>query len=154
MNYVSGSLSGTLAGELEAARAPLKALRNEEVAINQKRNVRAGIHNQIGRLEHSQEKGYEKHIAELKAQLAKAETDDEPAETAYKILLRKSLKESEQKKFQALREVGGLIIPIFKSLSSFPFRFSMVRSSPFSPRQPMLFLLFCHLSLHHRIGPT
>ena len=109
LNYLVGSLSGTLAAELNNARTPLKALRNDEVALTQKRNVRIGIQNQIGRLEHSQEKGYEKHIVELKAQLAKAEKDDEPAENAYKILQRKSLKESEQKKFQALREVGELI---------------------------------------------
>jgi len=132
LNYVAGSLSSTLAAKLNTARVPLKALRGDEVALTQKRNVRAGIQNQIARLEHSQEKGNEKHIVELKAQLAKAEKDDEPAERAHTILVRKALKESEQEKFQALR----------------------VRSSPFSPRQPMLFLLFCHLSPHHQINPT
>ncbi|KAI9460869.1 Eisosome component PIL1-domain-containing protein [Lactarius psammicola] len=106
LNFLAGSLSGTLAMKLNAARGPLKALRDDEVALTQRRNVRAGLQNQLARLEHSQEKGYEKRIVELKEQLAKAEKDDEPIERDHKILLRKSLKESEQQKFQALREYG------------------------------------------------
>jgi len=106
LNYTAGSLSGTLAAELNTARIPLKALRDDEVALTQKRTVRAGIHNQILRLEQTKEKGNEKYITELKAQLAQLERDDEPDERAHTILLRKSLKESEQKKFQALREYG------------------------------------------------
>ena len=119
LNFLAGSLSGTLSAKLNTARVSLKALRDDEVALTQRRNVRAGLQNQIARLEHSQEKGYEKHIVELKEQLAKAEKDDEPAEREHKILLRKALKESEQQKFQALREVGGLIGARFKSLSFF-----------------------------------
>ncbi|KAH9082068.1 Eisosome component PIL1-domain-containing protein [Lactarius deliciosus] len=118
LNFIAGSLSGTLAMKLDAARAPFKALRDDEVALTQRRNVRASLQNQIARLEHSQEKGSEKRIAEVKEQLAKAEKDDEPAERDHKVLLRKALKESEQEKFQALREVGGLIGARFKSLSS------------------------------------
>jgi len=106
LNYVAGSLASTLAGNLDAARAPLKELRDKEVTFNQRRNVRVGLQNQIGRLEHSQEKGLEKRIAELKEQFAKAEKDDEPIEKEHEILLRKALKESEQQKFQALREYG------------------------------------------------
>jgi len=106
LNYIFGSLSGTLAGKLDTARAPLKELRANDVALTQKRNVRAGLQNQIGHLEHSQEKGTEKRIAELKEQLAKAEKDDEPLEKEHMILVRKALRESEQLKFNALREYG------------------------------------------------
>lgn len=153
LNYIVGSLSGTLAGKLDTARAPLKELRDQEVTLTQRRNVRTGIQNQIGRLEHSQEKGSEKHIAELREQLAKAERDDEPIEREHEILLRRALKESEQQKFQALREVGVLVSALFKSLSYF-FVLSTVRSSPSSRRLPMPSLLFYHLSPHHRISPT
>ena len=120
------------------------------MALTQKRNVRIGLQNQIARLEHSPEKGNEKHIVELKRQLAKAEKDDEPAEKAHKILLRKNLKESEQKKFQALREAGGLTGTHFKCLP-FPFQYgeklalvsqaadavlAVLPSIPTSPDQP------------------
>lgn len=105
LNYIAGSLAGTLSVKLDSARTPLKQLRDNEAALTQKRNVRAGLENQIGRVEHGQERGYEKRVAELRDQLAKAESDDEPAERQYEILLRKALKESEQLRFQALREV-------------------------------------------------
>ena len=152
LNYVAGSLASTLAGKLNAARAPLKELRDQEVTLVQRRNVRVGLHNQLGRLEHSQEKGLEKRIAELKEQIAKAEEHDGPIEREHEILLRKALRESEQQKFQALREVGGLISARFKS--SLSFVLSTVRSSAFSRRLPMPSLPFCHLSPHHRIAPT
>jgi 1,6-anhydro-N-acetylmuramate kinase len=118
VNYVVGSLSGSLAGKLDTARAPLKALRDNEATLTPRRNVRAGLKIQIERLEHGQEKGAEKRIAEVKEQLAKVEKDDEPLEKEHEILLRKALKESELLKFQALREVGGLIRARFKCLSS------------------------------------
>jgi hypothetical protein len=152
LNYVAGSLASTLAVKLDAARSPLKELRDKEVTLAQRRNVRVGLRNQLGRLEHSQEKGLEKRIAELKEQIAKAEKDDEPIEKEHEILLRKALRESEQQKFQALREVGGLISARFKS--SLSFVLSTVRSSAFSRRLPMPSLLSCHLSLHHRSAPT
>ncbi|KAI0257548.1 Eisosome component PIL1-domain-containing protein [Lactifluus subvellereus] len=106
LNYIAGSLASTLSMKLDSARTPLKQLRDNEAALTQKRNVRAGIQNQISRIEHSQERGYEKHVAELQEQLAKAESDDEPAEGQHEIFLRKALKESEQLRFQALREYG------------------------------------------------
>lgn len=122
LNYIFGSLSGTVAGRLDTARAPLKALRDNEVTLTQRRNVRAGLKNQIGRLEHGQEKGVEKRIAELKEQLAKAEKDDEPLEKEHEILLRKTLKESEQLKFQALREVSAVVRTLSKAYHSRTFR--------------------------------
>lgn len=108
LNFVSGSLSNTLAVKLDAARAPFKQLRDNETTLGPRRAVRAGLQTQIGRIEASQEKGYEKRLAELKAQLAKAEKDDEPAEKEHEILKRKALKESEQLKWEAYREVYAL----------------------------------------------
>ncbi|KAI0307812.1 Eisosome component PIL1-domain-containing protein [Multifurca ochricompacta] len=106
LNYITGSLASTLSVRLDAARTPLKELRDNEVALTQKRNVRAGLQNQIERLEHSQERGYEKRLTELKEQLVRAESDDGPAEGEHEILVRKTMKESERLKFQALREYG------------------------------------------------
>ncbi|KAI9445188.1 Eisosome component PIL1-domain-containing protein [Lactarius indigo] len=135
LNFIAGSLSGTLAMKLDAARAPLKALRDDEVALTQRRNVRAGLQNQIARLEHSQEKGSEKRIAEVKEQLAKAEKDDEPAERDHKILLRKALKESEQEKFQALREYGEKLALLAQAADGV---LAVLPSVPPSPSQPYL----------------
>lgn len=146
LNYVLGSLSGTVAGRLDTARAPLKALRDNEVTLTQRRNVRAGLKNQIGRLEHGQEKGVEKRIAELKEQLAKAEKDDEPLEKEHEILLRKALKESEQLKFQALREVRRFIRARSNGLSSVNLS-SLVRRKAFPSfagcRIPLCYFTIC-----------
>lgn len=105
LNFLAGSLAGTLSAKLNTARAPLKGLRDNEVTLSQRRNVRNGLEYQISRAENSQERGHEKRAAELRGQLAKAESDDEPLEKQHEILLRKALKESELQKFQALREV-------------------------------------------------
>ena len=75
INFVSGSLSNALAVKLDAARAPFKQLRDRETALQPHRTVRAGLQNQIGRIEAGQEKGYEKRLAELRAQLAKADKE-------------------------------------------------------------------------------
>jgi len=105
LNFVSGSLASNLAGKLNTARTPLKALRASETTLSARRNLRLGLQNQIGRLEHAQERGNGRRIAELREQLAKAEHDDEPMEKEHEILKRKAFKESEQLKFEALREV-------------------------------------------------
>lgn len=105
LNYVAGSLATTLSHQLNTARLPLKELRDNEVALAQRNNIRTGLEQQISRVENSRERGYEKRLAELREQLAKAKSDDEPAEKQHDILLRKVLKESEQVKFHALREV-------------------------------------------------
>jgi hypothetical protein len=109
LNYTAGSLAKTLSTKLNTARAPFKELRDFEGPLLQKRNIRNGMELQISRVENSREKGYEKHLAELKGQLAKAEYDDEPLEKQHEILLRKALKESERQKFQALREVINVL---------------------------------------------
>ncbi|KAI0314471.1 Eisosome component PIL1-domain-containing protein [Amylostereum chailletii] len=127
LNYISGSLANTLAQKLNAARTPFKALRDNEVALTARRNARAGLQTQIARLEHGQERGYEKRIVELREQLRKAEHDDEPLEKEHEILKRKAIRESEQLKFEAMREYGEKLalisqasVPILEALPPIP----------------------------------
>ncbi|KAF8560412.1 hypothetical protein OG21DRAFT_1502699 [Imleria badia] len=127
LNFVHGSMSATLAGKLDSARAQLKALRDAEAAIVPKRNIRAGLRNQIVRLEHSQEKGTERRIAELKEQLARAESNDEHLEKELELLKRKAIRESEQKKWEAIFEYGEKLVlisqaatPIIGALPTLP----------------------------------
>lgn len=108
LNYVHGSLSASLAVKLDDARSPLKALRDAEAAIAPKRNIRAGLRNQIARIEHNQEKGGERRIAELRAQLSRAESNDEQLEKEIELLKRKAVRESEQTKWEAIQEVSSL----------------------------------------------
>jgi hypothetical protein len=105
LNYVSGSAAGTLSEKLNAARNPLKALRDNENSLMPRRNIRAGLQNQIDRIEQSKERGYEKRIQELRAQLHKAEVEDADLEREAEIVKRKAIRESEQLKFEAFREV-------------------------------------------------
>ena len=109
LNFVQGSLSNTLALQLDTARAQLKNLRDTETAITPRRNIRAGLSSQIARIEHEQQKGYERRLEDLKAQLKKHEDEDSDQEKQIQILKRKAIKESEQKKWDAIREVGFLI---------------------------------------------
>ncbi|OSD03616.1 hypothetical protein PYCCODRAFT_1476997 [Trametes coccinea BRFM310] len=106
MNYIQGELAATLADQIDASRAPLKALRDAENNLSGRRNIRASLQNQIGRIEHDQHRGMEQKLAELKRQLRKAEEDDEPVEKEVELLKRKALKESERLKWQAIREYG------------------------------------------------
>lgn len=105
LNYVHASLSGSLAVKLDNARSALKALRGAEAAIVPKRNIRAGLRNQIARIEHNPEKGGERRLAELREQLSHAERNDEQLEKEIELLKRKAIRESEQRKWEAIREV-------------------------------------------------
>lgn len=103
-----GSLSASLAVKLDSARSSLKALRDAEAAITPKRNIRAGLRNQIARIEHNQEKGAERRLTELKEQLSRAEGNDEQLEKEIELLKRKAIRESEQRKWEAIQEVRYL----------------------------------------------
>jgi Eisosome component PIL1 len=105
LNFVNGSLASSLSVKLDRSRASLKALRDLETSIAPRRNIRAGLNLQISRLEHEQQKGAEKKLADLRDQLKKAEADDQPAEREIEIMKRKAVRESEQHKWDALREV-------------------------------------------------
>lgn len=108
LNFVHGALSATLASELDASRSSFKKLRDAEKALEPKRNIRAGLETQIARLEHDQQKGSDKRLVDFKAQLAKAESEDESAEKEIDLLKRKAVAESERAKWAAIREVGVL----------------------------------------------
>ncbi|KAF9242879.1 Eisosome component PIL1-domain-containing protein [Melanogaster broomeanus] len=110
LNFVQGSLASSLAVKLDDARSPLKALRTAETNITPKRNIRAGLRNQIGRVEHNQEKGGERRLAELREQLARAEKADEHLEKEMELLKRKAVRESEQLKWDAIREYGEKLV--------------------------------------------
>lgn len=105
MAYVEGSLASTLAKEIDASRAPIKALRDAENGISGRRNIRAGLENQVARIEHEQRHGIDQKLAELKRQLRKVEEDDGPLEKEIELLKRKGLRESEIAKWNAIREV-------------------------------------------------
>jgi hypothetical protein len=62
---------------------------------------------QLAKLEHDQQKGAEKRMAELKDQIKKAELDDQQLEKEVEILKRKAVRESEQLKWEAMREVSA-----------------------------------------------
>lgn len=114
LNFVQGSLANSLALKLDSARVQLKNLRDTEAAITPRRNIRAGLSTQISRIEHEQQKGYEKRLEDLRAQLKKHEDEDLDQEKQIEILKRKAIKESEQKKWDAIREVRYLIHIVFE----------------------------------------
>jgi hypothetical protein len=106
INYVHGSLAGTVAQKLNDSRESIKALRNAENALAPKRQVRAGLQTQIGRVEHGQEKGNESRLVQLREQLSLLEQEDAESEKEVEVLKRKAVRDSESAKWQALREVG------------------------------------------------
>lgn len=106
LNFVQGSLASSLANKLDAARAPLKALRDAEAALAPRRNIRAGLKTQLARLEHESAKGNERRIAELREQIRKAEYEDDDQEKEVELLKRKGVRSSEQLKWEAVREVS------------------------------------------------
>ncbi len=110
MAYVEGSLALTLSKEIDASRSPMKALRDAEGGVSGRRNIRAGLENQIARIEHEQRHGMDQKLAELKRQLRKVEDDDGPLEKEIELLKRKGLRESEIAKWNAIREVGCIYL--------------------------------------------
>ena len=109
LNFVHGSLASSLAVRLDSARTPLKTFRDAETALTPRRNIRAGIQLQINRLEHDNQKGLETKLKELKEQLRRAELEDENQEKELALLKRKVIKESEQLKWDAMREVRNCV---------------------------------------------
>ncbi|KAI0778536.1 Eisosome component PIL1-domain-containing protein [Trametes elegans] len=118
MSYVHGSLSVTLAQQIDASRAPFKALRDAENSLSGRRNIRAGFQNQIARIEHDQQRGMEQKLIELKRQLRKAEEDDEPLEKEVELLKRKAVRDSERLKWEALREYGEKLALVAQAASA------------------------------------
>jgi molecular chaperone GrpE (heat shock protein) len=65
-------------------------------------------------LENEQVKGNDRKIAEMREALKRAEAEDEHLEKEVELLKRKALRESEQIKWDALREVGVLAIRTYR----------------------------------------
>ncbi|KAF8973985.1 Eisosome component PIL1-domain-containing protein [Flammula alnicola] len=133
LNFVQGSLASSLATKLDGARAPLKALRDAENTLLPRRNIRAGIRNQIARLEHEQQKGNERKIADLREQLRKAESDDQQLEREVELLKRKGVRESEQLKWEAIREYGEKLVLLSQAVSPI---IAVLPSVPPTPATP------------------
>ncbi|KXN89968.1 Sphingolipid long chain base-responsive protein LSP1 [Leucoagaricus sp. SymC.cos] len=133
LNFVQGSLSGTLASKLDAARSPFKALRDAETAIAPRRNIRTSLQNQIAKLEHDQQKGGDKRIAEVRDQLRKAEMDDAGQEREIEILKRKAVRESERLKWEAIREYGENLVLLSQAAAAI---IAALPSVPPSPENP------------------
>ncbi|KZT05930.1 uncharacterized protein LAESUDRAFT_680526 [Laetiporus sulphureus 93-53] len=110
INYLEGTLARTLAGRINASRVPFKGLRDAENTLGGRRNLRSSLSNQIGRIEHDQRRGDEQRLADLRKQLRQAEETDEPLEKQVELLKRKAVRESEQQKWQAVREYAEKLI--------------------------------------------
>jgi hypothetical protein len=150
LNFVEGSLANTLAKKLDSARTPFKVLRDAENALTPRRNIRGGIALQISRIEHDQQKGTEKRLSELRELLRRHEAEDESKEKQVEILKRRAVKESEQEKWDAIREVClTLVYTINTNLCIFN---SMPRSlcSCHNLQRPLY--QRCHFSLHRMLN--
>ncbi|KAG5220814.1 Eisosome component PIL1-domain-containing protein [Salix suchowensis] len=134
LNFVQGALASSLALKIDSARIPFKALRDAEVSLAPRRNLRAGLHAQLAKLEHDQVKGGEKKILEIKDQIRKAEVDDASQEKEIELLKRKALREGETLKWEAVREVNHIVLPLMRMLIA-----SIVRGeagAPVAGREP------------------
>jgi hypothetical protein len=100
LNFVSGALAATFAQKLDAARGPFKALRDAEIALHPRRNIRAALEAQLGKVENDPKKA-----GDIREQIKRAELEDAQAEREVLILKRKALKDSEQQKWTAAQEV-------------------------------------------------
>jgi hypothetical protein len=107
--FAQGSLADSLAVKLEAARLPLKNLRDKEEALAARIKIRNNYEQHIAELEMSNKNG--KKISELEELLRKARLEDDPLEKEVLLLERKAIRDSEHAKWEAIREV----IPFFYS---------------------------------------
>jgi hypothetical protein len=133
LNFVQGSLASSVAIKLNNARAPFKALRDAEAVLVPKRNFRAGLHTQISRIEHSQDKTMERKLSELKQTLSKAELVDEHLEKELEILKRKAVRESEAQKWDAIREFGEKLVMLSQASKPIIAALPPIPPSPSSP---------------------
>ena len=103
---MQGSLAASLAEKFDAARLPLKNLRDKEDALATRRNTRQNYEQQIAKLETSS--GNEKKISDLEEVLQRAYVEDDSLEKEVQLLERKAIRDSEQAKWEAIREVTPL----------------------------------------------
>jgi hypothetical protein len=109
-NFVQGSLASTLSTKLDASRMPLKALRDSEATLSARRNIRAGYDREISKNEMDHSRNGQRKVQELTTLLRKAEVDDEPLEKENEKLTRNAIRESEQAKWDAIREYGEKLV--------------------------------------------
>lgn len=133
LNFIQGSLATTLSAKLVSARAPLKALRDAETALAPKRQLRATLQTQITRLEHDKGRGYEQKLTSLREQLQKAEVEDDAAEKEVQLLKRKGVRESEQLKWEAMREYGEKLVILSQAAPRITDALPPVPPTPNSP---------------------
>lgn len=109
LNFVQGSLVSVLSDRLDEARAPLKKLREAQAALSPRRSQRASIEAQVRTLQTNSnaKPGSEARIKELQDTLSKHNADDAPVEREVAELRRKAIKESEEMKWEAFREVNS-----------------------------------------------
>ncbi|KIM33794.1 hypothetical protein M408DRAFT_325395 [Serendipita vermifera MAFF 305830] len=108
LNFVHGALAYTLATDIDKSRTSWKNVRDAEAQIVPRRAARNNLVAQINKLktEGGKTGGVDTRLADLNAQLKKAETDDSPLENELELLKRTAIKESETIKWKALREYG------------------------------------------------
>ncbi|KAF8523061.1 Eisosome component PIL1-domain-containing protein [Hysterangium stoloniferum] len=127
LTFVQGSLTSTLASAIDSSRGPMKTLRDAEVQLQPKRNIRAGYELQISNLRNANKPGTGAKIKELETMLKQAEARDESLEREIDLLKRKAIVESETQKWEAIREYGEKLVllsqaakPIIGALPSVP----------------------------------
>ncbi|KAG8758723.1 hypothetical protein FRC14_007510 [Serendipita sp. 396] len=112
LNFVHGALSYTLATDLDKSRAAWKNVRDAEAQLAPRRAARSNIAGQVNKLKTEGGRGgnVDTRLAELEAQLKKAESDDAPLENELQLLRRTAIKESETLKWKGLKEYGQKLI--------------------------------------------
>ncbi|CCO27334.1 Sphingolipid long chain base-responsive protein LSP1 [Rhizoctonia solani AG-1 IB] len=112
LNFAHGSLATDLAKSLDSSRASFKSLRDAETTLHPRRVARAGMKAEIDKIRQAGATGKApsngaERIAELEAQLSKAEQDDAPQEREVGLLKRRALVECERRKWSAFREYAA-----------------------------------------------
>jgi Eisosome component PIL1 len=97
------------------SRTSWKNVRDAEAQIAPRRAIRNNLIAQINKLktEGGKAGGVDTRLADLDAQLKKAEADDAPLENELELLKRTAIKESETMKWKALQEAS----PSFRFLA-------------------------------------
>ncbi|CAE6457175.1 unnamed protein product [Rhizoctonia solani] len=112
INFAHGSLAADLAKSLDTSRASYKSLRDAETTLHPRRAARAGMKAEIDKIKQAGATGKApangaERIAELEAQLHKAEQDDTPQEREVALLKRRALIECERRKWASFREYAA-----------------------------------------------
>ncbi|KAG8905321.1 hypothetical protein FRB99_000247 [Tulasnella sp. 403] len=111
LNFVHGTLASTLSDKLDAARVPMKKLRESQMTLAPRRQQRGAIETEIQRLRSQPNAaGAQQKIAELTQTLGKHTADDAPLEREIGEMTRNAVRESERLKWEAFREYAEKIL--------------------------------------------